>query len=180
MKALCMVAHPDDCVIFGYSFIYRYQKLDWTIGYLTYTEESPRGSEMAAFWRRRGIKTVFLGFEDDYADQQQQRLTRWSGNVARQRIQELAQGAELVLTHDAAGDYGHIHHQLVHNALANHENLVTFAPHGQGTNRLVIPPGVYDPSEMPTHSDIISSFHSMGHINEYVVPSTVKEFLKDH
>jgi hypothetical protein len=175
-----MVAHPDDCVIFGYSFIHRYQRLDWTIGYLTYTEDSPRGSEVAAFWRRRGIKTVFLGFEDDFADQQQQRFTRWSGTGAQLRIHDLAQGFDLVLTHDASGDYGHIHHRLVHDSVANHSNLVTFAPPGQGTNRFVIPPGVYDPSELPMHKDIVSSFHSMDHINEYTVPTSVKEFLKDH
>jgi len=180
MKALCLVAHPDDCVIFGYSFIHRYQRLDWTIGYLTYTETSPRGSEVAAFWRRRGIKTVFLGFEDDYADQQQQRFTRWSSTEAQRRMYDLAQGFDLVLTHDAEGDYGHIHHRLVHDAVANHSNLATFAPHGQGTNRFVIPPGVYDSSELPMHKDIVAGFHSLGHINEYTIPTSVKEFLKDH
>jgi LmbE family N-acetylglucosaminyl deacetylase len=39
MKALCLVAHPDDCVIFAYSYIYNHPEHNWTIGYLTYTAQ---------------------------------------------------------------------------------------------------------------------------------------------
>ena len=64
MNALCLVAHPDDCVIFALSYIHNHADYDWTIGYLTYTEQDPRGQELADFWRKRGINCVFLGFED--------------------------------------------------------------------------------------------------------------------
>jgi hypothetical protein len=54
MKAMAMVAHPDDCVIFAYSFMHHHKHLDWTVCYLTYTEQDARGREFAEFWQRRG------------------------------------------------------------------------------------------------------------------------------
>ena len=68
MKAMVMVAHPDDCVIFAYSFMHQYRQLDWTVCYLTYTESDARGHEFAEFWQRRGVATKFLGYVDDYRD----------------------------------------------------------------------------------------------------------------
>ena len=38
-----IVAHPDDCVIFALSYIYNHPEHKWTIGYLTYTAQDPRG-----------------------------------------------------------------------------------------------------------------------------------------
>jgi hypothetical protein len=170
MKALCLVAHPDDCIIFGYSYIYNHPEMNWTIGYLTYTEKDPRGAELAEFWRKRGIETVFLGFEDHWEDNEQQQLTRWYGLDASAGCWSLACGYNLILTHDKDGDYGHIHHRLVHDAVAHHHNVVTFAPHNQGTVTLTIPPGEYSLDELPLHGHIISGFHVDGHKNSYTEP----------
>ena len=49
MKALCLVAHPDDCVIFALSYIHNHPNLDWTICYLTYCEWEPRAKELKEF-----------------------------------------------------------------------------------------------------------------------------------
>lgn len=167
MKALCMVAHPDDCVIFGYSYIYNHPELDWTVGYLTYTETDPRGQEMAAFWQRRGIDCVFLGFEDHWHDNEQKKFTRWHSDAAATACWHLAQHYDVVLTHSADGDYGHIHHQLVHRAVSQHHNVVTFAQHSQGTVTLTVPPGTYTLDELPMHGNIIQSFHLDQHKNSY-------------
>ena len=166
MKALCLVAHPDDCVIFGYSYIHAHPKYDWTIGYLTYTTQEPRGAELAAFWQRRGIDTVFLGFEDHWHDNEQQQLTLWSGIDAAASCWDLAQEYDLVLTHDQHGDYGHIHHKLVYDAVAQHSRLITFAPPGQGTT-YTIPAGTYSLDELPQHKDIVQGFHPIEHRNSY-------------
>jgi hypothetical protein len=72
-----------------------------------------------------------------------------------------------VLTHNAKGDYGHIHHVFVHQASSNHPNLVTFAGHGQGTVKYTIEPGVYSLDEVPLHREIVASFHPNTHTNEY-------------
>jgi hypothetical protein len=76
----------------------------------------------------------------------------------------------LILTHDEDGDYGHIHHRLVHDAVARHYNLVTFAPHNQGTVTLTVPSDTYTLSELPLHGDIIRSFHIAEHKNSYKEP----------
>lgn len=166
MKALCLVAHPDDCVIFAYSYIHNHPKLDWTIGYLTYTESDPRGAELAAFWQRRNIPCVFLGFVDDYHDQEQQQLLRWYGIDAMTKCDDLAEQYDVVLTHDEHGDYGHIHHRVVHDAVKHHPGLITFAKPGQGTT-YTVPPGTYSIDELPMHGEIVASFHRNEHKNSY-------------
>lgn len=166
MKALCLVAHPDDCVIFGYSYIYNHAEHEWTVGYLTYTDQHARGQELAQFWSRRGVNTVFLGLEDHWHDNEQQRFTRWDATHAQTLCWNLASQYDLVLTHDAEGDYGHIHHRLVHNAVRHHPGLVTFAPPGQG-HTLTVPAQAYSLEELPMHAEIVSSFHPNQHRNSY-------------
>jgi LmbE family N-acetylglucosaminyl deacetylase len=170
MKALCLVAHPDDCVIFALSYIHHHPKLDWTIGYLTYTEQHPRGAEMSEFWQRRNIDCVFLGFEDHWHDNEQKQFTKWSKSSAERACWELAKNFDLVLTHDENGDYGHIHHVLVHNAVQQHPHLIKFAPPGQGTVMYTVPEGTYSIDELPQHGSIIQSFHSVQHQNSYKEP----------
>lgn len=166
VKALCMVAHPDDCVIFGLSYIHNHPEYDWTIGYLTYTAESQRGAELAAFWQRRNIPCVFLGFVDHYHDQEQQKLLQWYGIDAVAEVASLARQYDLVLTHDEHGDYGHIHHQLVHDAVNRHPRLVTFARPGEG-EQYTVPADTYSLDELPQHGKIIAGFHATEHQNSY-------------
>lgn len=166
MNALCLVAHPDDCVIFGYSYMWHHPDYQWTVGYLTYTAQDPRGAEMAAFWHRRGIATVFLGFEDHWHDNEQQQFTRWTEESAEQALWRLARQYDLVLTHDESGDYGHIHHQLVHQAVRWHPQLITFARPGTGTS-YILPSTAYSLDELPLHQDIVSQFHRGQHQNSY-------------
>lgn len=167
MKALCLVAHPDDCVIFGMSYIMAHAEYDWTVGYLTYTATDTRGAEMANFWRRRNIATVFLGYEDHWHDNEQKQFTRWTEESAEQACWRLARQFDLVLTHSESGDYGHIHHQLVYRAVAWHPRLVTFAAPGQGTVTHTVEPGTYSVAELPLHGHIVSGFHPHSHSNCY-------------
>ena len=166
MKSLCLVAHPDDCVIFGLSYILNHPEHDWTVGYLTYTAEDFRGRELAAFWQRRGIPCVFLGFEDHWHDQEQKQFTRWTEESAERACWNLARQYDLVLTHNESGDYGHIHHQLVHRAVAWHPRLITFAPPGDGVTYSV-PTDAYSLDELPQHGKIIAGFHPTIHKNSY-------------
>jgi len=166
MNALCLVAHPDDCVIFGYSYIHAHPEHTWTIGYLTYTAQDPRGQELMTFWKKRSINCVFLGFEDHWHDNEQKQFTRWTEESADQACWHLARDYDLVLTHDEHGDYGHIHHVLVHRAVKWHPKLITFARPGQGVE-YTIPLGTYTLDELPMHKEIIASFHSKEHRNSY-------------
>lgn len=180
MKALCLVAHPDDCVIFAYSFIYHHPQFDWTIAYLTYTADSPRGQEFVKFWSQRGIPTEFLGFEDHWHDNEQKKLLHWTRDSAVSACKDLAQTYDLVLTHSRDGDYGHIHHELVHSAVQDHPGLVTFAKPGAGTHTYQVPLSAYSPSEFPLHADVVQGFHYDLHANSYRVATPVAKKIKEH
>lgn len=166
MKAICMVAHPDDCVIFAYSFIHNHPEYTWTICYLTYTSDDSRGQEFVKFWNKRGIETKFLGYIDDWHDIENERIS-FNEDGAYTEIQSTILDYDLVLTHNAEGEYGHIHHVFVNRATAIHNNQVTFAGPGQGTVKYTIEPGVYSLDEFPLHKEIVAGFHSVVHTNEY-------------
>lgn len=157
MNALCMVAHPDDCLIFGYSYIYNHPEHNWTMGYLTYTAQDPRGREIAAFWQRRNIPCVFLGYVDDYRDLESKKIS-FDTAAAAQDIRALAAKYDLVLTHDHNGDYGHLHHVFVHDCVQEHAGLVKFADLSGGTVTHTVPAGTYTWDELPQHQDIVRAF----------------------
>ena len=167
MKALCRVAHPDDCVIFGYPYIYHHSDWTWTVGYLTYTADSERGQELAEFWRSRGIDTVFLGYEDHPRDYENQACLTWDPMQAMNSVRQLCHSHDIVLSHSAEGDYGHVHHRLVHEAVSQHPGLVTFAAPGTGTVTFTLPDTAYSLDELPQHRDIIAGFHVNEHTNSY-------------
>ena len=167
MKALCLVAHPDDCVIFGYSYIHNHPDMKWHICYLTYCEWEPRAKELKEFWSKRDITCIFLGYTDDYRDIENNKIS-FNEEQARREIGNIVQSYDLVLTHDSQGDYGHIHHVFVHDCARDHGNLVTFANLNSGTVSYSIPPGTYTLDELPQHGDIIKSFFPNGtHRNNY-------------
>lgn len=166
VKALCMVAHPDDCVIFAYSYIHNHPEMDWRICYLTYSEWEPRAQELKEFWQRRSIPCIFLGYTDDYRDIENKSIS-FDAEQARREIGNIAERYDLVLSHDELGDYGHIHHVFVHSCVQHHPRLVTFAKLNQGTVTFTVPPGTYSIQELPQHGSIIQSFHAQEHRNSY-------------
>ena len=177
MKAMVMVAHPDDCVIFAYSFMHQYPQLDWTVCYLTYTESDARGREFAEFWKQRGVATKFLGYVDDYRDIAANKIS-FDTEVAAESIKEAIQGQDIVLTHDHRGDYGHLHHVFVNQTVCqNHNQVVCFAGLGQGNVKYAVDPGVYSLDELPLHRDVIAGFHQHTHVNEYTVNERTKKIL---
>lgn len=166
-RALCMVAHPDDCVIFAMPYIMNHRAYDWTIGYLTYTAHSDRGREIMAFWQRRGVDCVFLGFEDHWHDQEQQRFTRWDPTDAKSACQNLATQFDLVLTHAADGEYGHIHHVLVHEAVKTCDEIITFARPGTSHIRFSIDRSQLNLEELPMHRAVIEQILHQQPFNYY-------------
>jgi hypothetical protein len=139
-------------VIFAYSFIHNHPDIDWTILYLTYTHWDYRGSELHNFWDQRNIPTIFLGYIDDWHDIENKQIS-FDTIQAQREIQGIVKDFDIVLTHNAQGEYGHLHHVFVHQCCAGHPNLITFANPGEGTE-YSIPPGVYDLNELPQHQEI--------------------------
>jgi len=177
MKAMAMVAHPDDCVIFAYSFMHHYSQLDWTVCYLTYTEQDARGREFAEFWRQRSVATKFLGYVDDYRDIEAKAIS-FDTEAAAESIKEAILDQDVVLTHDHCGDYGHLHHVFVNQTVCrNHNRVACFAGPGQGNVKYAVDPGVYSLDELPLHKDVIAGFHLNLHTNEYTVNERTKKIL---
>jgi hypothetical protein len=177
MKATALVAHPDDCVIFAYSFMHHHPTFDWTVCYLTYTEQDARGQEFANFWSCRNIKTKFLGFTDSW-DYVKNGELGFDPVQATTAIMEVTKDQDLILTHDHHGDYGHLHHKFICEVVCNcHTHVVTFAGIGKGNVKYTIEPDVYSLDEFPLHRDIVASFHQGHHTNEYAVSDKVKNIL---
>jgi LmbE family N-acetylglucosaminyl deacetylase len=166
MKAMALVAHPDDCVIFAYSFIHNHPEYDWTVCYLTYTENHERPQEFIKFWSRRGVQVKFLGYPDEWnhADNCPGSINELSAAIS---VKEIIADQELLLTHNQQGEYGHPHHVFLNRATSNHPRRVTFAGVGNGTDKYFIESGAYSLDELPLHRDMIQNFHGSVHTNEY-------------
>lgn len=177
MKAMAMVAHPDDCVIFAYSFMHNHKQFDWTVCYLTYTADHNRAMEFSDFWNKRDVTTRFLGYTDDWTYVEKGQLG-FDAKLAQDSIRSVIADQDLILTHDHRGDYGHLHHKFVYDSVCNnHSYVVTFAGIGQGNRRYVLDPRPYSLDEFPQHQDIVAGFHKDSHTNEYWVSEQVEKIL---
>ena len=177
MKAVAVVAHPDDCVIFAYGFIHHYARFDWTIVYLTYSETDARAQEIEHFWQRRSIKTKFLGYSDNYQDLETQ-IISFDTQLAAKDILDNISGSDLILTHNHQGEYGHLHHKFVHQTIGNHHDHVVYFSNGnQGNVKYEVPAGSYTLEELPLHRAVVGSFFTNCHVNEYAVSDQVKSIL---
>lgn len=161
MKAYCAVAHPDDCVIFARPYIDAHPEHNWTIVYLTYMPTDPRAKEVAAYWNARGIKTEFLGFTDDYKDQQTQALNFWHGIHADNELREACKDAELILTHNEDGDYGHIHHKVVNGAFKLVDTKKVYFASTFNYNVRYMATGELLLDQFPLHRDVIEQFSNI-------------------
>lgn len=153
IKALCLVAHPDDCIIFGYGFIVN-NSFDWTICYLTHNENSDRAKEMKKFWNGYDLK--FLEYKDNPSDLSS-RVCTIDRNSAYWTIQSLVKDYDLVLTHNSRGEYGHPHHILVHD-LVQHKNVVEFSYPDEGTITYRMPKDTYSTGNLRLHKSAIDQF----------------------
>jgi len=178
---MAIVAHLDDCVIFAWPFIEAHLEFEWQILYLTYTCQTPRGQEVRDYWNKRKVHTHFLGFEDDYQDQQTGTLIKWHGVHAALQISVVIadQSPDLILTHNLDGDYGHIHHTLVSGAVTNFATdiaKVYFAStFNYNTKYEVKVPVCLD--ELPLHKSVIEGFQDRN-TGLYIVTEPAQQLLK--
>jgi LmbE family N-acetylglucosaminyl deacetylase len=169
MKAVCIVAHPDDCIIYGLGYIVAHSGYDWRICYLTYKHNHQRSIEMSNFWKKRSITTTSLGFYDGKNDFELNTIS-FNTVAARTFILNEIKSADIVLTHNANGEYGHPHHKFVHDCCKDHSGLVVFAKQGQA---YTVPKDYYTLDELPMHAKSISQFvNTANHTNCYINSST--------
>ena len=175
MKALCVVAHPDDCIIFAWPFIEQHPTFNWGILYLTYQECDDRAQEVKTFWNKRGIPVEFLGHTDDYRDMEAGTLSFDEG-TAMLSIMDRCSKSDIILTHSQDGDYGHIHHKFVHNCVIASAKPAVFFASEQAANLTCTRVESLDLSEIPLHADVVADFQNL-EISNYYLDDTVKTML---
>ena len=178
LKAICAVAHPDDCVIFARPFIKKYADFDWHIVYLTYHNTDDRAREVAAFWDKQGISTEFLGFVDHYTDNETGKFNFWKSVDAQAQIVRAVDAADIILTHNIDGDYGHIHHILVARSVASTgKPMVNFAgQHQVDKSNCITIDEPLDLDQLPLHKDVIVQFQNIN-TGCYQIPEESWEIL---
>lgn len=176
-KAVVVVAHPDDCIIFALPFIKNHPHFKWHIIYLTYNERDPRAQEVTKFWNKQNVSTEFLGFVDNYQDQETQTLNFWTQNDAEIAItNSISQhGPDVVVTHNHDGDYGHIHHKIVHYAVDTLDiPQVYFASTFNLTDTFKADD--YDLKQLPLHQEVIQGFQDRL-IGRYIITDQARQLI---
>jgi len=176
MRAVALVAHPDDCVIFAWPFIEAHTEFNWTIVYMTYRPKDPRAREMTEYWTRRNIPTVFLGYTDTWLDMINEKISFNVEDAEKSMFAE-ANAADLILTHYEDGDYGHIHHKFVNTVAQKMDPpKVYFAStFNYNTEYVVKTPANAD--ELPLHRNVIEEFTDRN-IGRYIVTPEAELILK--
>ena len=159
MKALCLVAHPDDCVLFGYKFITDHPHWDWHIWYLTYTSDSDRVEEMRKFWNKRNVKVCSGGFVDDWKHVSVGQLG-FDKDHAKTCITGASNGYDILLSHNAVGEYKHPHHLFIHEVVKNISiPKVYFGTFPHHCNHIIKTETVaFNSDELPIHKSVIDDF----------------------
>jgi hypothetical protein len=116
MKFLCIVAHPDDCVIFFNSLIEKFSNECIGICYLTYSNNSPRFLEMMEYWNVYGIPVYTLGFNDKASDFNSGECS-FNVDDVRSKVSDFIVGKnfDYIASHNFYGEYGHPHHIFLGN-----------------------------------------------------------------
>lgn len=176
MRAVALVAHPDDCVIFAWPFIEAHPEFEWDIVYLTYTPWMPRAREMSAYWNKRNITTIFLGYNDEW-DYVKQGELGFNGEQASIELSNISGKYDLILTHFEDGDYGHLHHKFVNQAARqNGVPKVYFASTFNYNTEYIVKETVAV-DELPLHRNVIEEFTDRN-IGRYIVMPEAELILK--
>ena len=154
-----MVAHPDDCVIFGWPIVKQYKHLDWTILYMTYDRGTPRGNEIAQFWKDENVSVDFCGIEDNETDLIQKQIVSFDKDKVKQIIQNKVKQFDVVVTHGQDGEYGHPHHIFCHNIINELDVPKVFFCNGNTANLHITDiQEQQDLSKLPLHREVIEEF----------------------
>lgn len=180
-NALMVVAHPDDCVIFGWPIIKKYSTIVWKILYLTYDEAQPRGQEIKNFWKSQGIPVEFCGIIDNHIDVDSGSIISFDEDIAKEKLLNKIKVHDLLVTHGSGGEYGHPHHIFVHNILKQINIPKIFFSNGHEANIYIngLELGEQDLSRLPLHKGVIEMFPNR-YDGFYLCDQGTKEILSSN
>jgi hypothetical protein len=153
----------------------KYPNFDWSIVYLTYQDQDPRAQEMKQFWAQYLIPTHFCGFVDDYRDMETQTIS-FDVKQAREELQDRAGLFDLIVTHNRDGDYGHLHHQFVHDCLKRVPVPQIYFASTFNNNCVFESLEYYDLECLPLHRSVIEGFQDR-YIGRYFITDAAQKVL---
>jgi LmbE family N-acetylglucosaminyl deacetylase len=177
LKAVCLVAHPDDCVIFAWPFIEAHPEFDWEIVYLTYRPNDARAREVTAYWLKRNIPVFFLGYTDTWLDMISEKIS-FDTEKASRDINDVVEGVDLILTHYEDGDYGHIHHKFVNTAAQQNGIPKVYFASTFNYNKEYYVQEPANADELPLHRSVIEEFTDRN-TGRYIVTPEAELILKE-
>lgn len=111
MKALIVMAHPDDSFIFAHNIRQVTPQIEWHDLCATYGHRTARGKEFLAACKVMKSRGIQYGLDDDY----QGALTGDLFQLYNDLHSTLLNGQyNYVVTHNPNGEYGHRHHRELH------------------------------------------------------------------
>jgi LmbE family N-acetylglucosaminyl deacetylase len=113
-RAIAIVAHPDDEIIFMGGTIMKNPQIDWTVFSLCRQSDKDRGPKFWRVCKKNKVKGIITDLEDEAKMSIKQSLP-----IIEKLIKNKVSKAhfDYIFTHGANGEYGHPRHIGVHQAV---------------------------------------------------------------
>jgi LmbE family N-acetylglucosaminyl deacetylase len=111
MKAVILVAHPDDETIWSGGLILQHPDWDWTVMSLCRADDPDRAPRFKKVCRIYGAKAIITNLDDSSTLQPIDPRT----DIGRRIVESIGDTSwELCVTHGRNGEYGHLRHREIH------------------------------------------------------------------
>jgi LmbE family N-acetylglucosaminyl deacetylase len=114
VKALAIVAHPDDETIWMGGMIMKNKDWDWTVVSLCRASDSDRAPKFRKVCSELKAKAVILDLDDE------EMFSVSNEEISKLIVENIDDlDYDFVFTHGSNGEYGHMRHIEIHNAVLN-------------------------------------------------------------